>query len=95
MWRHFSWMSSGQLSYPISYNNIFWMFRVIRREEANTPQRLDDAVDIITNRLAVNARINRRIELIRRYAEQFRTEGRLQWTDDLQQPDSSLTPKFK
>lgn len=95
IWRHLSWMSSGQLSYPILYNYMFWMFRIIRREEANTPQRLDDVVDVITNRLVVDARINRRTELIRRYAEQFRTEGRLQWTDDFQQPESSLTPKSK
>jgi len=80
-WKHFGWMNPGQLGFPASIRGSYWMFKLIRRNEAGTRQRLEDVVDAITSRIIEINRLSRRNELVRQYAEQYRRDGRLQWID--------------
>jgi hypothetical protein len=86
VWRHFAWMAVGQLGFPTAIRGSYWLFRVERRDEPGTPQRLEDVVDEITSRLIEIARLNHRNELVRYYADQYGKAGRLQWIESI--PDS-------
>ncbi len=79
VWKHIGWMSAGQLGFPVAIRGSYWLFKINRRDESGTAQRLEDVVDIITSRITESARITRRNEIVKKYAEQFRNEGRLLW----------------
>ena len=79
--KHFGWMGAGQLGYPVLIRGTHWMFKMERRDEAGTVQKLEDVIDIVSSRLAESARLERRNQIVRTYAEKYRKEGRLQWIE--------------
>ncbi len=82
-WRLFGWMPGGQLGYPVRFHEGFWMFRVTQRNEAGTPQSLEDVRDLITSRLLEDERMQVQGDIVRKLTVEYRRAGKLDWPSSI------------
>jgi hypothetical protein len=72
-------LSLEQISQVVRVGDAYWMFKLLKKDEAGSRQAIEDVSDNISGRLMEEARNRRHDQLVRELIDKYRLDGKLEW----------------